>query len=370
MVLASVAIPSSFNSYPLLILLAALGLSSMAGLRAYLPLLAVGIGSNLAGPGSSALIPLRPEFAGLGSAAALVALGALSIGEFTVDKLPIIDHISDAIHTIIRPLSGALIMAATSNSLSDSHALLAAVSGGALALGFHGVKAASRPVVTATTAGFGNAVISILEDILVVVAAVLLLFSPVIGFVALLLAVGFIGRLILRAIRRFRGRKVVNAGNAAQQVSAKSSRGKRGRKAALSAGGGAAALPIAALGAKAVAAPQAPHGVGLGIPVPAAVPAAPGMPPAAAFGANLGAVPPQQAQQPTTPATPDATTVAATQPVPFLPASPLPDPIQHLPPNQGIGPAQTQAFPPQQSPQPSYPDDATTWPGSNVPGSN
>ena len=377
MILAATAVQGSVDPRSLLILLAALGLSSTAGLRAYLPLFAVGLGSDVMVPGGNTLIPLRPEFTSLGSPVILGILGLLVLGEFTVDKLPVVDHLSDIVHTVIRPLSGALIMAGTANTLSDTHALLAAVSGGMLALAFHGVKAGTRPVVTATTAGFGNTVVSIIEDVLVVIAAALLILSPIIGVILLIVVALLFVRLITRAFRRLRGKKTgaggamaargaganrMAAGTAAQPANQAIPGRKRrgfglGRKAAgaVAAGAGvAAALPAAARGA------------GGAIPAPVPVPV-----PSAGQAAQQNAVAPQvPAPQPTGPVSPNSTTVAGTQPVPFLPASPAPDPIQHLPQNP-YGPAQTQAFPGPQAPrQAPYPDDATTMPGTNSPGSH
>src|SRR5262249_3342655 len=122
------------SSSAFIYLLAALGLSSTAGLRAYLPLLAVGLA------GSTDILPLQANFQPLGSPVVLVILGLLALGEFVLDKVPIVDHVSDAVHTLIRPVSGALIMAGTQNTLSDWHGWVAAAVGALLALIFHGAK--------------------------------------------------------------------------------------------------------------------------------------------------------------------------------------------------------------------------------------
>jgi hypothetical protein len=185
---------------PLGVLLASLGLSSTAGLRAYLPLLAVGVASD------ANLVPLQSNFKGLGSPVLLVILGVLAVGEFAVDKVPIVDHLSDLIHTVIRPASGALIMAGTSNSLSDANMGLAALVGAGLAFAFHGVKATVRPAVSATTAGIGNPVVSVVEDIVVIFLVVLLVTLPIVGVAVLMLLTTLLLRTVRRLVRRLRGR--------------------------------------------------------------------------------------------------------------------------------------------------------------------
>ena len=142
-------------------LLAALGLSSTAGLRAYLPLLALGIASDVKGTDGAPLIPLQQNFQFLGSPLAIGILVLLVLVEVGADKIPVLDHINDAIHTIIRPAAGALIMAGTQNSLSDANSIVAAVVGAGLAFATHSVKAGTRAAVTTTTAGTANPLVSL-----------------------------------------------------------------------------------------------------------------------------------------------------------------------------------------------------------------
>jgi Domain of unknown function (DUF4126) len=202
--LAHLSSPEALSSQAILALLTALGLSSTAGFRAYLPLLALAIGSTI----NSNILPLQPNFQTLKSPPLIIILGALTILEFVVDKIPVIDHISDAVHTVIRPLSGAIIMAGTQNSVSDLNPWLAAGVGAVLALTFHTVKATTRPVVSATTAGVGNPIVSTIEDILTVVTSVLLIVAPIIGIILLAILVLLMVRLVIGVVHRFRSRKV------------------------------------------------------------------------------------------------------------------------------------------------------------------
>jgi hypothetical protein len=185
-----------------------LGLSATSGLRAYLPLLAVGVDTLLFSPnsqcsqGQTDLVqlskPFHDLFGGPSTPWYLVAiLAVLAGGEFVVDKVPLLDHASDLVHTVIRPLAGAVVMAGISNPLSNWNPWAAAGVGAILALSVHGAKAATRPAVTATTAGIGNPVVSLIEDIAVVLLTVLSLLAP---FLAVLFFV-LMALLFFRAAR-------------------------------------------------------------------------------------------------------------------------------------------------------------------------
>jgi hypothetical protein len=191
------------------VLLTALGLSGISGLRAYLPLLGVAAGADVI-PGSSPdghLVQLAPWLQHLNTSWTIALLVVLALGEFTVDKVPVLDHISDVLHTVIRPISGAVIMAGIDNPLSHANPIAAGIVGAALALTVHSAKAAIRPVSTATTAGLGNPIISFIEDIFTIVVSALALFAPVVGVILFGLVAFFVGRLIIRTARKLRRRR-------------------------------------------------------------------------------------------------------------------------------------------------------------------
>jgi hypothetical protein len=195
----------------LLSVVAALGLCLTTGLRAYLPLLVVGITSSMPGPYGYPLLPLRPEFAALGSPLALVLLGVLALAEFGVDKVPTLDHISDVFHTLVRPLAGAAILAGTVNGLSDMNMGVAALIGGLLALGVHGLKSMARHAVSTTTVGMGSAIASTLEDALVVATLLAFVAAPLLG-VVLVVVIGLVlWRVLGRLYSRFRDEVVTRS---------------------------------------------------------------------------------------------------------------------------------------------------------------
>lgn len=192
-------------------LLASLGLSLSAGIRAYLPILAVGIAADLP-PTVGFHLMLRPGFEWIGNPFFLVLIGFLTIYEFTADKIPLIDHLNDAVHTIIRPLAGALIFTAISNPLSDASntgAIIAALVGGGLAGTTHAVKAGVvRPTSTATTAGLANPLVSLVEDVFVFFTAFFFAIIPLVGAILFALAIW----LVVRGLRRRARRRQAQAG--------------------------------------------------------------------------------------------------------------------------------------------------------------
>jgi hypothetical protein len=136
------------------------GLSAASGLNAYLPLLIVGLMSRYTN-----VINLSAPFDLLENGWVLLVLTVLLIVEMTADKIPAVDTANDAIQTFVRPVAGAILFASSNNAISDMSPALAMALGLFMAGGVHVVKATARPVVTATTAGVGNPVVSVAEDV-------------------------------------------------------------------------------------------------------------------------------------------------------------------------------------------------------------
>lgn len=189
-------ISQPLTSQAILALVAALGLSSTAGLRAVATLFAIGAVSDITISGKP-LLELNGSFKVLGSTPVLILLGVLTIVEIVIDKFPVLDHVNDVIHTVVRPVVGGVILAGTANSLSDTNVWVAAAVGAALAFGVHATKATTRVASTATTAGVANPILSTGEDVLAIVAIILvvvaksiaILVSPVLGVILLVIVI-------------------------------------------------------------------------------------------------------------------------------------------------------------------------------------
>jgi Domain of unknown function (DUF4126) len=206
-----------------------LGLAFASGINAYFPLLAFAVATRW-----FHLYKVNPHFAFVTSDWFVIALVVLTIADFAADKIPVIDHTWDATHTVIRPIAGALVAAASSNQVIiptntisiSSHVLSAAsivtgdihiagagllvlaVVGGILAFLTHAAKATTRLLSTFTTAGFLNIILSILEDIFVIIATLLSLFIPVVMLILIVLFLLVAGPRIFRAWSRRRRKRL------------------------------------------------------------------------------------------------------------------------------------------------------------------
>jgi hypothetical protein len=169
----------------------AFGLSSAAGLNAYIPILAVGL------LGRFEYLTLQEPYAILSSTPALIVIAALAIIDFVADKVPAVDHVTHVIGALVHPIAGAILFASQQNLISNVHPALALGAGFVMAGGFHATRASIRPVATATTGGLGNPVVSFAEDLLSLIMSLLAIFIPILAFVVFVI-------LLLVVIRSWR----------------------------------------------------------------------------------------------------------------------------------------------------------------------
>ncbi len=88
--------------------------------------------------------------------------------EFVADKMPGVDTGWDTIHTFIRIPAGALLAAGAVGDVDPAVSLAAALMGGTLAAGTHGIKAGSRLLINTSPEPLTNWTASIVEDIVVI----------------------------------------------------------------------------------------------------------------------------------------------------------------------------------------------------------
>jgi hypothetical protein len=173
----------------------AFGLSASAGLNAYIPLLVIGVIAHY----FPDTLTLSQPFDALANPWILILLGVLVIIEMVADKVPAVNHINDLIQTIVRPVAGAVVFAASAQVITDIHPLLALACGVLTAGGVHLVKAAAvRPVVTATTGGAGNVPVSIAEDIIAFITSIFSIVIPIIIGIILIVIFAFVILWLLR----------------------------------------------------------------------------------------------------------------------------------------------------------------------------
>ena len=98
----------------------------------------------------------------LGTALALYAI------EFLADKIPYVDTIWDAVHTLIRPPAAALLAYSATVAAPQEWRWGAALLAGGVALTSHGTKASARAAVNTSPEPFSNWLLSFGEDALAV----------------------------------------------------------------------------------------------------------------------------------------------------------------------------------------------------------
>lgn len=186
-------------------LAAAFGLSGSAGLNAYIPLLMVALAARF--PLNSPLLQLGQPYDQIGSWWAIGILAVLLVVEMLVDKIPAVDTLNDLINTFIRPAAGALLFAANANIITDIHPALALGAGLLVAGSVHAAKGTVRPLVTASTAGSGNWLVSVVEDVVAFFMSLLAVLLPILAGLAFIAFVFF----VFWFIRRRRQRKGADA---------------------------------------------------------------------------------------------------------------------------------------------------------------
>jgi hypothetical protein len=167
----------------------AFGLSTSAGLNAYIPLLIVSLAARF--PTHQPLLQLNAPYDVMGSWWAIGLLVVLLLIEMFVDKIPAVDTINDVIQTFIRPAAGAVLFAANADVITDVNPLLALGCGLLVAGGVHVAKGVARPAVTASTAGTGNWLVSLLEDIAAFVVSILAILLPIMLTIFILGAIAY-----------------------------------------------------------------------------------------------------------------------------------------------------------------------------------
>jgi hypothetical protein len=175
----------------------AIALAACAGLRAWLPLLLVGALARFD------WITLGPSWRFLASNQALLLFGAATVIEILGDKIAAVDHVLDAISTVLRPAAGALLAASVLSFVHDP--LLGVVAGAAIgapaALVPHALKSGLRVVSSGLTAGFANPILSVIEDVFSLILFALAVLVPLLVVLMLLAGAIFLTSRVSRRKR-------------------------------------------------------------------------------------------------------------------------------------------------------------------------
>ena len=126
----------------------------------------------------------------------VAALGAAA--EFLADKVPWLDSLWDAIHTIVRPVGGALLALAVVDPSNPTWQVVVLLLGGGAALLSHGAKAGTRALVNASPEPVSNLLVSSTEDVVSTGGLLLVLSHPSVAIaVAAVLLMAVVAALII-----------------------------------------------------------------------------------------------------------------------------------------------------------------------------
>jgi hypothetical protein len=179
----------------------ALGLACLAGINLYLTVFVTGLAIHFH------WITLAPAYQSLGVLGEpwIIALaGILYFLEFLADKIPWVDSIWDAVHTVIRPIGGALLAIQVLGHPSPAFTIIVALCAGGTSLVTHTAKSATRLASNTSPEPFSNIALSLGEDVAVLGGLALIYHNPIVAlsiFAVAIAAFFYFAPKILRAMK-------------------------------------------------------------------------------------------------------------------------------------------------------------------------
>ena len=176
-----------------------MGFSFAAGLNLYATVAILGLAERFG------WVDLPEQFRVFDNDIVIGVAIVLYIVEFVADKIPWVDSIWDAMHTVIRPIGGAVIAVAALGEANPTVKGLIALLGGTLATGTHLTKAGTRAAANTSPEPFSNWALSLVEDVFVLGLSALALKFPIAAALVVIAAVAMMiwfAAWIVRAIRR------------------------------------------------------------------------------------------------------------------------------------------------------------------------
>ena len=125
----------------------ALGFATLAGLNLYLVVFVTGLAIN---QGWVDVSSTYPDLLVLGDPAVMTAAGVFFCLEFFSDKVPWVDSLWDSIHTLVRPVGGALLAIHTLGPTEPAFDVIVALLAGGTTLVAHSFKSGTRLALNAS----------------------------------------------------------------------------------------------------------------------------------------------------------------------------------------------------------------------------
>lgn len=135
---------------------------------------------------------------------------AMYVVEFVADKVPWFDSLWDTIHTVVRPIGGALVAVTALGDASAGAQAVAALLGGSVAMTTHLGKAGTRAVANTSPEPFSNWALSLGEDAIAIGLTYFAIQHPLLALaiaVFLLVAIVACATVLIRAARSRVGRR-------------------------------------------------------------------------------------------------------------------------------------------------------------------
>jgi uncharacterized membrane protein len=173
-----------------------IGLSSIAGVRAFLPLVLVGLFARLG------LFALPAPFGFLDDWLVIGVFAVLALLESGLDKIPTLDPVLDYAQTPLRIVSGAILFAVALQEGIELGAIPELAAGGVIAGLVSVLKTILRPGANVASAGVSVSFLSLVEDAVALLGGLIALLVPLVPLALVAFLLFFFFR-----VRRRRGRK-------------------------------------------------------------------------------------------------------------------------------------------------------------------
>ena len=183
------------------ILSLALAAACLAGVNLYLTAFLAGLAGRLG------WLPIDGEHAIVGilaNPAVMTVAALLYLLEAIVDKIPAVDSMWDALHTVIRPAGAVLLALQIMGNADPAYQALAGILAGLAGLTTHLAKAATRLSINNHPGPLANLITSLSEDVLVAGLFILTVHKPVAGFIICITLVVLLWVLFPRMFRTAR----------------------------------------------------------------------------------------------------------------------------------------------------------------------
>lgn len=151
------------------------------------------------------LVALPAQYQAFAHPLVIGAALALFAVEFVADKIPWVDSLWDAGHTVVRPLGGALVAVTALGQATPVLETLVALLAGSVAMTAHLTKAGTRAVANTTPEPVSNWALSIAEDAFAIGFSYIALQHPYLALAlcaVLLIVIAVFASVLVRAIRR------------------------------------------------------------------------------------------------------------------------------------------------------------------------